>query len=453
MLVVDTGAYTKDSPGYLTYQRDNIYCGLDSAVTIEVFQKVLAKADPVALATYDFECRQSILAAVISDRGIRIDEAARLSLMFEYQNELATLAEYVIKIGKAIGLDELSYASPVQLMHAFYDVLKIPVQMHKERGKEPRPTVNEEALLKIVNYLWGRPLAKAVLACREVTGLLKVVKSGVDSDGRMRAEFEPGSVETARWASRKNALGGGTNFQNITDRLRAIFIPDEDYFFAYLDLGQAESRSTAYYADDEAYIKACEAEDLHAAVSATMWPGQDHKGIYHKWLTRRDVAKKAGHATNNAGTAYGIARKIGVEPALMEKFHKEYFAAFPGIQRRHHEMAQILQTEHCLTTVFGRRRHFFGRPWDHETLKDAASHVNQATIGDYLGISLHDIFWTYDRNDSRADVKLVAQVHDAGLFLIRKCREDLLPELQKKMSFPVVFPSGKTMVIPIYISG
>lgn len=447
--IVDTGAYSKTAPGYVIYERDNIYCGLDSAVTIEVFNKLKEKADSVAWQTYEKSRRYSIIAAIMSDRGIRVDTGERIRQLFEFQNEYNTINQYGADLGEAIGVGPINLRSPDQLKHAFYRVLKVPPVMKKERGKEPRETVDEEALGKISNYLYARPLAKACLAEREIRGVLKILNSGVDSDNRMRAEFEPGSVETGRWASRKNPLNGGTNFQNITDKMRRIFIPDDGYFFAYADLEQAESRATAYYADDEAYIQACESADLHKSVVQMMWPGTDPYEIYHKHFNRRDIAKRAGHGTNYKGNPYGLAAAIGVPQAIVSQFQSEYFDAFPGIRKHHLRIAQILQSEMCLTTVFGRRRHFFERPWSDETLKEAIAHISQSTVADYLNEGLDRLFWQMDANDKLMMVRLLAQVHDAGLMLVKEGHEHLIPAIEECLSFPVTFPSGKSMTIPV----
>lgn len=421
-----------------------VYCGLDNCVTGEILPLLKTNFTPDDHWVYEFELHLQQIAMEMMLFGVRVDDQERRRLIIEYEEELKRMESFLDQMAEVIWGKGLNARSSPQLQEFFYTVLAIPVQYKKNKYGQRTPTCDEKALLKISDYLRALPFVNTILAIRELGKFLLVLRSGVDGDGRMRFELAPASTETGRWASRKNAAGGGQNSQNITDRMRRIFVPDDDYFFAYADLEQAESRGVAYYSNDEAYIAACETGDLHAGVSRTMWPDKDPHAIWHKHLTYRDASKRCGHGTNYEGTAYGVAKAVGLDVALVEGFQKGYFETFPGIPRWHKETAQELQANGFLKTVYGRTRHFFDRLDSESTIKEAIAHRPQSTVCDYLSQGLIEI-----RNQVVCDdFRVLLQTHDALLFQVRLGRWDLLERARELMLVKCPFPSGKTMVIP-----
>lgn len=118
------------------------------------------------------------------------------------------------------------------------------------------------------------------------------------------------------------------------------------------------------------------------------------------------------HVTGNSnylGTPFTMARHLKVPTKLMETFQTAYFRAYP-IPRWHTWTAGQIQTIQQLTTPFGRRRHFFGRPNDDTTLREAVAYVPQSATADRMNLALWRI-WYY-----MPQVQLLAQVHDAVYF-------------------------------------
>ena len=101
---------------------------------------------------------------------------------------------------------------------------------------ERKTPMDIDVLEKIQFYLYARPLAKAIIAIRELKGRIEVLEHGVDGDGRMRFTWNVVGTETGRWSSTKNPCGGGGNGQNITDELREPFIADEGKKLGHIDL-------------------------------------------------------------------------------------------------------------------------------------------------------------------------------------------------------------------------
>lgn len=114
--------------------------------------------------------------------------------------------------------------------------------------------------------------------------------------------------------------------------------------------------------------------------------------------------------SNYLGTPFTMSRHLKVPPKLMENFQSEYFRAYP-IPRWHTWTAGQIQTIQQLTTPFGRRRHFFGRPNDDTTLREAVAYGPQSATADRMNLALWRI-WKY----MGTRIQLLAQVHDAVYF-------------------------------------
>lgn len=151
---------------------------------------------------------------------------------------------------------------------------------------------------------------------------------------------------------------------------------------------------------------------------------------HHAWVYCPTVpssffyVRRAGkiYVTGNSnyyGSSFTMARHLKVPTKFMEDFQARYFEAFPGIPKWHRWVAQELQTKQKLTSVFGRERHFFGRPNDDTTLREAIAYCPQSATGDRMNLGLWRIW------DSMGDrVQLLGQVHDAVYFQFRETDDE-----------------------------
>ena len=147
-------------------------------------------------------------------------------------------------------LNKFSYAfwdkplkanSPKMLQDFFYNEMKIPEIWTSKKG-ERKLSMDREALEKLDNYFHARPFVATILAIRDAVKQLSVLKTEIDSDGRMRTSYNVAGTETGRFSSSTNAFGTGTNLQNITSSLRKMFVADPGFKICGIDLEQAESR-------------------------------------------------------------------------------------------------------------------------------------------------------------------------------------------------------------------
>lgn len=511
-----------------------LYNGLDCIVTKEVYDVLLPKlsADPDAMRCYSFERAVQAPAHCMMQRGVLIDEAARkLALIdlekLELEQEavlVALAAPYwdrtIQRPGKCLDnkphrwtnsavvrrqaaqanccceedLHPIWHSSELarctkcsasraipdgpnprasdQIKHLLYDLLSLPPQYDHKTHKL---TTGDEALQKLkVRYEEHYILIQAILDCRGVRKQISLLNSTPDPDGRWRASFNVGATEVDRWSSSKSPFRTGTNFQNIADRSRHIFVADPGLMIFYADLSQAESRIVAYDAEDLEYIKAHESSyDVHTFVAKQCWPElpwtgdpQEDKALaeqptffdpHHDY---RLYAKKVQHGGNIGMSHVGIARELHIPQALAKQVITKLDTAFPRRKARQREIINEVTTTGAVRTFLARRRQFFERLWDSSTHREALAQTQQSSIGWLLNMALwrvwHDLDTTIDLhhapNPSQPNrVWLLAQVHDAILGLVRQDDFETLREVRRLMSIPLPI-RGRLCRIPVDIA-
>lgn len=461
-------------PGFLS-QHDSlqVYNGLDCMLTTEILDAIagpnMENVKPAQALMYDFERAMQAPALEMMLRGWRVDllkrDLAVSKLSRERIRVQQILDQFVVEVGgtgkspldKRGKVPGLNPASPKQMKEFLYGTLRLPEQHTNVKG-ERKVTTNREALEALESYFIARPFINCILDIKSRSKKIQVLTSEVDSDYRMRTSYNVTGTETGRWSSSRNAFDGGTNLQNITEELRDIFIADPGKKLAYIDLSQAESRVLGFLIwalfRDPGYLDACESGDLHTYVARLIWPelawsgDPEHdkeiaEGKFYLWFSYRDMAKRGGHGTNYYGTARTMARHLKVREALIASFQRAYFEAFPGIPRYHQWIATEIQTKQYLETPLGDGRHFFGRPGDDATLREAIAHVPQAMVGKLLNLALWRN-WKYMGDECER----LGQVHDAIVIQYPEEDEDkVLPKAQALMSIPLE-AHGRTFVIP-----
>lgn len=433
------------------------YNALDCTGTAEIAGELRKQLDNTTTHIYEFEKACMAWALDMDLRGIRVDMLRRDGTIKFLQGQGATLDSLLAEYGQALGHITINPNSPQQLKKIFYDQLGFPRQTkYDKKDKEEKLSTDRDALEKLSKLPLANPLCKAILARRDVGKKVSVLRSGIDPDGRMRFNFNIGGTETGRLSSSKSAFGGGMNAQNITEEIRSIFIASPGKKLAYIDLEQAESRAVAFISGDKAYTAATESGDLHTTVARLIWPNltwtgdlvQDRRIAdqpFYRQFSYRDMSKRGGHGSNYLGTARTMALHLKVEEELIRDFQRNYFDAFPGIPAWHQSTATELQTFGCLTTPFGRRRHFLGRLRDSSTIREAVAFVPQSLIADYMNTGVCRL-WSWNKVD------LLAQVHDAVLFEYPDGQDELAFEAARILSRPITLQDGRQFSVPCDIA-
>lgn len=486
MPIVNTADLDQAALAKLSHAENyQIYNGLDCCVTLEIFEhlheELRTTNDPGPSMVYDFVRGMQAPALAMMRRGFKVDMYQRKVVLDQLGLDRTRLQSILDRYTLAINGKTLNTASPKQMKDFFYsapDGLRLPEQFKIEKGVR-KVSTNRECLEKLMVYFYALPIIMCILSIRDVEKKISVLTSEV-ANGRMHTSYNVAGTETERWSSSASAFGDGTNIQNITPELRKIFIADDGYKLCYLDLEQAESYVVGLLVwqlvGDEGYLNACRSGDLHTTVARLVWPDKPWTGdkkhdreiadkIFYRQFSHRDMAKRGGHATNYYGTPPTISRHLKVEAGIIVDFQRAYFKAFPGIPEWHRWTAHQLGVSQCITTPLGNRRHFFGRPGDDATLREAIAYSPQSVVGQLLNTALWKTWHAAEVAGSLPGTQLLGQVHDALIFQYKEELEaEIIPaalELSKipltvrgqfvakpGSSFPTNTHQTQTLIIP-----
>ena len=449
-----------DSPGRLDIEQTLwVYNGLDCCVTKEVWDKI-PRPEWAKVAYEDLNEDQAPLLDMML-RGLRVDRERRDRLLAEVNLKIDRCRDIGTFYGKEVFGQPLNPNSNDQLKFILYDTMGLPVCYEKDKKTgERKASVNRDALEKLSSYIHARPICLLAIAIRDLIKERTVLNSTVDEDNYMRCSYNGAGAETFRLSSSQNCYGGGTNFQNITDEKRDMFISEPGYKFGYMDLEQAESRVVGLLAflatGISKYLDACESGDLHTTVARMVWKNlpwtgetKKDKAIaetpFYRHFTYRDMAKRGGHGSNYNGKPYTIAKNLKVEQKLIEQFQDLYFTEFREIKLWHTDTAKRLQLDGFIDTPWGHRRHFLGRRWDDETLKEAIAHVPQSTIG-MLMRKIQQKLW---KEQYKIGFRLRTNDHDAVKFTYPQEREAEIIEQIKSIALIPIPCSSRKVIIPV----
>lgn len=446
------------SRNYEVQHELSVYNAMDCCITREVFDVLKPQLDETSRKVYDFERALQRVALFIMLRGVKVDPFLKMQISIDYEKSLKPLREQFDAVCRAAFGATYNENSSPQMQELFYKKFKHNPFINRETGK---PTVDDKALERLAKKGGLMSLAaRYVLELRKTKKIISTLKAQADPDGRIRESINVAGTETGRWSSCKPVYGNeGMSGQNITEKLRKMFIADDACRFIYVDLDQAESRVVGLISwrdsGQDHYLQACESGDIHTAVCLMTWPERDwpkdlaearevaEKTMLNSKFSYRDIAKRLGHGTNYLGSASGMAYEIKVPEHVVADFQARYFRAFPDIKKWHEVIVRRLQLDKCITTLLERRRYFFGRLFEASTIREAIAYEPQSVIGDTTNIAL-----------SRAikSVEVLKNLHDGALF--QAPEDGLLKAIEKvKKAFEITLAvergnEKKQLIIP-----
>lgn len=453
--------------GLNAFQQYQVYNCLDSAITAQLLEPMLLMANDNQQQTYDRMMRVQSLCLEMSSKGFPVNKLRMLDLIKELDNEASRALKALHVFCEAVYAPPLNPNSSVQVPAFFYDYLRLPVVWKYDyKTKRRKRGADRDSLEKLRSmYPTAIPFVNAILAYRQATKLSSVFKKGIEPNGTLRCNFSPSGTETGRLSSQTNPYGRGTNAQNLNDRVRQVVEAPAGFSLVYIDLKTAESFAVGFLVaaatGDRSYLAACSSGDLHTAVAEMTWPGLGWQqgdlkhnrsvadAIFYREFSYRDMAKRGGHATNYYGQPRTVATHLKVPAQLIESFQKQYFAAFPGIPTWHLDVISRLQRDGVLVTPLGRERRFWGRSSDAATHREGIAFVPQSLVADVMNEGLIQVQRWILKEKLNETCSLLAQVHDAGLFVARNSElKWLIPELLARIVYPVSFDDIGVMAIP-----
>ncbi|TYQ25742.1 DNA polymerase I [Pseudanabaena sp. UWO310] len=401
------------------------YCGMDTYITYHIRPILEEKLKEVPELWNLFQNLEMPLEPILAEmewRGIRIDKDYLSVFSQELEKDLDALA---IKAYAESG-QEFNLNSPKQLSEILLEKLGDKFKKASRKSKTGFSTD-----VTVLNKLEGEPLIDTILENRTLAKLKSTYVDALPSliqpkTGRVHTDFNQTVTATGRLSS------SNPNLQNIpirtafSKRIRAGFLPKEDWILLAADYSQIELRILAHLSQEPELMRAFNAgEDVHTVTAQLLLEKEDVNS------EERRLAKIINYGVIYGMGAQKFSRDIGVSVKIakqfIEKFNQRYERIFTYMQSVEVEA----ERDGYVQTVLGRRRYF-------RNLKDMAGYqkaallrsaVNapiQGTSADIVKLAMlrvHEILKDYQ-------ARLLLQVHDELVFEVPP---DEVAELQPKI--------------------
>ena len=446
-------------------ENDWVYNGFDSCVTLEITLTLLEQLDEVSRSIYE---RSKALQGPILEmatRGIKVDVVRRDQVLREFKSDIAFLKAQLNTItAEAFGFT-VNWSSPAQLKAFFYEFLQLkPIKKRNALGVFA-PTVNRDAIEKLQQYMFAEPFCIRLLLLRDLEKKRQFLETEIDPDGRIRSSFNIAGTNTGRLASALSDMGTGTNLQNVDRKLRSVFVADPGMKFGNFDLGQADARNVGalcweYFLEERgeefagSYLNACESGDLHTSTCKLAWTDLPWTGdkkadrkiadqLAYREDSYRQLAKKLGHGTNYYGQPPTMAKHTKMPVSLISDFQGRYFRGFPCIPAWHSHVKRMIADHSQITTLYGRRRWFWGRATEDSTLREAIAYAPQSMTADEINIGMLQLY-------REGIVQLCVQVHDSLLVQYPEEKEaEHVPRILKALEAPLILKRDRHFLVPV----
>lgn len=374
----------------------------------------------------DQEVEPSLRA--IEQKGVLINQDYLAKLDLEWRQEMQAGCARIHQLaGRDFNVD-----SSRQLAGILYDELKLPTDEVK-KGKTGY-TTDAHTLHKLKDL---HPIIPAVLNYRELAKLVSTYTTPlpklVGEDGRLHTTYTT-DTSTGRLSSKN------PNLQNIPIRsekgqlIRKAFVAAPGKILVRADYSQIELRVVAHLARDPQMIASFRAgKDIHAATSEAM--GVD-----------RRVAKIINFSLLYGKGAYGLSEDIGCSREEAAAFIKQYFAAFPGVEKWIEETLRFLGRHGYVETLFGLKRHFPGtkgtKPNRYSRFgREAINLPVQGTAAEILKRAMIEI-----HHDSRLHDTMILTVHDELVLEVPRAQVEQAGRRLKE-----IMEKTTTLVVPLLV--
>lgn len=435
------------------WERDQVYNGLDVCVTRDCLDAMLPQLDEHTEKTYEFSKALQGPTLEMRVRGVLVDQARKAEVIDEYYAIIETLEAQLERIVlDGVGLPSFNWRSHRDLHKLFYDTFGLPTVR-----KAGRPTTDRGAREKLGIYPIAEQIIKHINTLTELGDKISVLKTDLDADGRIRTSYNIAGTSTGRFSSSFSEFGTGGNLQNIEESLRSIFIADYGYKFAKCDAKSGESFAVGGIEwnlfHDGRYLDMCETGDPHTAIARVCWPDDPWTGDikkdakiagapFYRHHSKRQTTKKVGHASNYAGKPNTIATQTGMPLELIKNFQPIYFKTFPAHEMWHEYVDNTLRKNGYLISLTGRKRWFFGRRSDADTLRGAIAFDPQCSLADIVNTAMLNIW-------RKGYVIICMHEHDALTFMYPQKDEDkIIPQLLNDLVISIPLAHGRTLRIP-----
>jgi len=278
--------------------------------------------------------------------GIRVDTAELRRIADELVGDTQSLEAEIHRLAG----HEFNVNSTPQLRTVLYDELGLTPGRKTKTGYSTDANTLESLRAE-------HPIVDTLLRYREVEKLRSTygesLLAEVAADGRIHASFRQTVARTGRLSSERPNLHNIPVRTEGGRRFRRAFVPAEGTRFLVADYDQIELRVIAHLSGDRGLVEAfTSGTDIHRAVAAGVY-GVPSDEVTH---TQRERAKMVSYGLAYGMEAFGLARRLSIEPSEAREIMDRYFGAFPEVQAYMETTVAEARARGFTRTALGRKR-------------------------------------------------------------------------------------------------
>ncbi|WP_397450782.1 DNA polymerase I [Pseudomonas sp. NA-150] len=405
------------------------YAAEDADLTLrlhEVLMEKLAATPSLAPVLNEIEMPLVPVLARIERQGALVDAKLLGIQSVELGDKMVALEREAF----AIAGEEFNLGSPKQLGVILYEKLGLPVISKTAKGQA---STAEAVLAELADQDF--PLPKVLMQYRSISKLKSTYTDRLPEQinprtGRIHTSYHQAVAATGRLSS------SDPNLQNIPirsaegRRIRQAFVAPKGYKLLAADYSQIELRIMAHLAKDEGLLYAFRNNlDVHRATAAEVF-GVELADVS---IDMRRKAKEINFGLIYGMSAFGLAKRIGVDRKESQAYIDRYFARYPGVLSYMERTRAQAAEQGFVETIFGRRLYVPDINAKNQALRKGAERtaINapmQGTAADIIKRAMVSVdAWL---TKSGLDARVILQVHDE---LVLEVREDLVDQVREEI--------------------
>ena len=157
------------------------------------------------------------------------------------------------------------------------------------------------------------------------------------------------------------------------------------------------------------------------------------------------MCKMLGHGTNYLGSPFEMSKQTKIDQGVIKDLQATYTQTFPAIAKLADWVQRELIETGYLVTPLGRKRWFFGKRDERDTLKQAVAFLGQSMTADEMNLAMLQL-WRLNI------VQILLQVHDSILIQYPEEKEnEIIPQVLAAMRVPIELEAGRTFIVPVEV--
>lgn len=316
-------------------------------------------------------------------------------------------------------------------------------------------STREDVLRKLEGH---HPVVSKILEYRQKTKLMSnyvhVYKIELGERERLGKElsihtdFKQTGTTSGRLSSVNPNMQTLPSGNELSERLKEIFIPREGFVFLSVDYSQIDLRVMGHLSEDQVLISDFkEKKDVHLSTASRILDKPESEIT----SAERKVGKTINFGIIYGLTSYGLSQSLKISVEDAEKYIKEYFENYSGIAQYINWMTKDVQSKRYVESILGRRRYVSGvnsrnLRVQKAAIREAINMPVQGGSADIMKLAMIEAF-NLIKEKYEGDVFMVLQIHDEILFEVKK---EVLEDFKKEIKG--LMENGINLKVPLEVN-